>query len=225
MVTLAGIMSPVRPPAAKEAWPVREETKIKSRILLDKMAELVKPLSSLETRGELKKILDRVAPQYLHLKNEFGRLTMYELEVDQFVQLAAEAYDELQDLIGNDVLVLGQGDRELLLDVVESLREILHGALVNLADNQGLLNDIILECSSALQRLDMCVLTILLVLTGETKHWNPGSIKLLSRVAYEYMQEIQDIFLLHDSELHKRLNTRGQTISFEEVRREVGLPN
>jgi len=225
VVTLAGILSPVRPPAAGEVWPVRDETKIRLRTLLDKMAELVKPLSSVETRGELKKVLDRIAPQYLHLRNEFGRLTMHELNMEQFVQLATEVYDELQNLIGKDVAVLGEEDRELLLDVVESLREMLHGALGDLADNQGLLNDIVLESGSALQRLDMCLLAILLVLVGETARWNPGSIRLLSRVAQAYMDEVQDIFLVHDSELHNRLRTREQTVSLEEVKKEVELPS
>ncbi|GAG31332.1 unnamed protein product, partial [marine sediment metagenome] len=97
-------------------------------------------------------------------------------------------------------------------------------ALDTPAENQGTLTDILLECSQALQRVDMCLLAVLLVLTSEIKHWNPSAMRHLTQGAQEHMRQVEDTLLVHDFELAERLKTPEQPISLQEVRKKIGLP-
>ena len=225
MVGLAGILSPIPKTPSREPTTFTSETKNKLGPVLAKMVELVSPLSSVSTRAELRRLLDRVALEYLHLRNEVGRLIMDELSKDEFARFAMEAYDEFLKLVTADVAILSDQDREMLDDVIQSLRELLESALDTPAENQGTLTDVLLECSQALQRVDMCLLVALLVLTGEIKHWNPAAIRYLTQGAQEYMRQVEDTLLIHDFELAERLKTREQPISLQEVRKKIGLPS
>lgn len=223
MVGLAGILSPIPKTPSRERSIFTSETKNKLALILSKMVELVSPLSSVSTRPELRKLLDHVALAYLHLRNELGRLIMDELSKDEFAQFATEAYDEFLKLVMADVAILSDQDREMLADVIQSLRELLESALDTPAENQGTLTDVLLECSQALQRVDMCSLAVLLVLNGEIKHWNPEAIRHLTQGAQEYMRQVEDTLLIHDFELAERLKTREQPISLREVKEKLGL--
>lgn len=223
MVSLAGILSPVPRGRAEEFPAIANKSKTKLETLIAKITEIVSPLASVSTRGELRRLLDRIAPEYLHLNNEAGRLIMDELSAGEFSQFAARASGELLNLIRADETVLGAKDQELLDDIVESLRELLQGVMDIPAESQGALTDILLECSSALQRVNLCLSAIILVLTLETRRWNPIAIKLLTRAAPEFMRQVEDVFLVHDAELVERLNIREQSVSLEEVRKELGL--
>jgi len=225
MVGLAGILSPIPRTPSREPTIFTSETRNKLEFVLAKMVELVSPLSSVSTRTELRRLLDRIAPEYLHLRNEVGRLTMAELSGDEFARFAAEAYDEFLKLVMANTAFLNDEDQEKLGDVIQSLRELLENALNTPAENQGTLTDILLECSHALQCVDMCLLSILLVLTGEIKHWNPIAIRHLTQDAQDHMRQVEDTFLIHDFELAERLRTRERPISLQEVRKRIGLPS
>ena len=224
MIGLAGILSPIPRTPSREPTTFTSDTRNNLESVLAKMVELVSPLPSVSTRTELKRLLDRIAPEYLHLRNEVGRLVMNELSKDEFARFATEAYDEFLKLVTADAAVLSEQDREMLSDVIQSLRELLESALDTPAENQGTLTDILLECSQALQRVDMCLLAVLLVLTSEIKHWNPSAMRHLTQGAQEHMRQVEDTLLVHDFELAERLKTPEQPISLQEVRRKIGLP-
>lgn len=225
MVGLAGILSPIPTTPSREPATFTRETENKLESVLAKMVELVIPLSSVSTHSELRRLLDRFAPEYLHLRNEVGRLIMDELSEDEFARFATQAYDEFLKLVTTDVAILSDQDREILGDVIQSIRELLESALDTPAENQGTLTDILLECSQDLQRVDMCLLAVLWVLTGEIKHRNPTAIRHLTQAAQEHMRQSEDILLIHDFELADRLQTREQPISLQEVRKSIGLPS
>ena len=224
MVGLAGILSPIPRTPGREPTTFTSDTRNNLESVLAKMVKLVSPLLSVSTRAELKRLIDHVAPEYLHLRNEVGRLIMDELSKDEFARFATEAYDEFLKLVTADATVLSEQDREMLVDVIQSLRELLESALDTPAENQGTLTDILLECSQALQRVDMCLLAVLLVLTSEIKHWNPSAMRHLTQGAQEHMRQVEDTLLVHDFELAERLKTPEQPISLQEVRRKIGLP-
>ena len=225
MVGLAGILSPIPTTPSKKPTAFTSETIKKLEYVLAKTMELVVPLASVSTHAELRRILDRVAPEYLQLRNEVGRLIMNELSKDKFAHFATEAFDELLKLVTDDAAILSNQDREMLGDVIQSLRELLESALDTPAENQGTLTDILLECSQALQRVDMCLSSVLLVLTGEIKHWNSAAIRYLTQSAQEHMRQVEDTLLIHDFELTERLKTREQPLSLREVRKKIGLPS
>jgi len=224
MVGLAGILSPIPRTPSREPTIFTSETRNKLELVLAKMVELLSPLSSVSTRTELRRLLDRIAPEYLHLRNEVGRLIMAELSEDEFARFATEAYDEFLKLVMDDATILTDQDREKLCDVIQSLRELLESALNTPTENQGTLTDILLECSHALQCVDMCLLSVLLVLTGEIKYWNPAAIRHLTQGGQEHMRQVEDTFLIHDFELAERLKTREQPVSLQEVRKRIDLP-
>ncbi len=225
MVGLAGILSPIPRMPSREPTTFTSDTRNNLESVLAKLAELVSPLPFVSTRAELKRLLDRVAPEYLRLRNEVGRLIMDELSKDEFARFATEAYDEFLNLVTTDATVLSEQDREMLGDVIQSLRELLESALDTPAENQGTLTDILLECSQALQRVDICLLVILLVLTDGIRHWNPSAIRHLTQGAQEHMRQVEDTLLVHDFELAERLKTPEQPISLQEVMRKIGLPS
>jgi hypothetical protein len=200
------------------------ETGNKLEVVLAKTIQLLSPLSSVSTRTELRRLLDRIAPEYLHLRNEIGRLIMAELSEDEFARFATQAYDEFLKLVVANAAILSDRDQEKLGDVIQSLRELLESALNTPAENQGTLIDILLECSQALQYVDMCLLSVLLVLTGEIKHWNPTAIRQLTHGAQEHIRQVEDTFLIHDSELAERLKTREQPVGLQDIRKRIGLP-
>jgi hypothetical protein len=224
MTGLAGILSPIPRTPSKEPTIFTSETGNKLEVVLAKMVQLLSPLSSVSTRTELRRLLDRIAPEYLHLRNEIGRLIMAELSEDEFARFATQAYDEFLKLVMANAAILSDRDQEKLGDVIQSLRELLESALNTPAENQGTLTDILLECSQALQYVDMCLLSVLLVLTGEIKHWNPTAIRHLTHGAQEHIRQVEDTFLIHDSELAERLKTREQTVSLQDIRKRIGLP-
>jgi hypothetical protein len=224
MTGLAGILSPIPRTPSKEPTIFTSETGNKLEVVLAKMVQLLSPLSSVSTRTELRRLLDRIAPEYLHLRNEIGRLIMAELSEDEFARFATQAYDEFLKLVMANAAILSDRDQEKLGDVIQSLRELLESALNTPAENQGTLTDILLECSQALQYVDMCLLSVLLVLTGEIKHWNPTAIRYLTHGAQEHIRQVEDTFLIHDSELAERLKTREQPVSLQDIRKRIGLP-
>ena len=224
MTGLAGILSPIPRIPSKEPTIFTSETGNKLELVLAKTVQLLSPLSSVSTRTELRKLLDRIAPEYLHLHNEIGRLIMAELSEDEFARFATQTYDEFLKLVMADAAILSDQDQEKLGDVIQSLRELLESALNTPVENQGTLTDILLECSQALQCVDMCLLSVLLVLIGEIKHWNPTAIRHLTQGAQEHIRQVEDTFLIHDSELAERLKTREQPVSLQDIRKRIGLP-
>ncbi len=225
MTGLAGILSPIPRTPSKEPTIFTRETRNRLEFVLAKMVQLLSPLSCVSTRTELRRLLDRIAPEYLHLRNEIGRLIMAELSEDEFVRFATEAYDEFLKLVMAGAAILSDQDQDKLGDVIQSLRELLESALNTPAENQGTLTDILLECSQALQCVDMCLLSVLSVLAGEIKHWNPTAISHLTQGAQEHIRQVEDTFLIHDSELAERLKTREQPVSLQEIRKRIGLPS
>lgn len=201
------------------------EKKAETQRIFDEMVDLVLPLASVRRRRELEKELGRRSKEYLHLKNELWHAIVSVLPPEEVVNFALEAYREISRLVSEDIKVLGAGERELLLKLIDDLRDLLEAVVDSWDARQPALTDILLECSIPLQRVDMCMLSIVLVLVDEIKYWNTASIKLLSHAASDYMLEVEDIFLIHDDELAERLRTRGETVSFDEVKRDIGLPS
>jgi len=224
MTGLAGILSPIPRTPSKEPTIFTRETRNRLELVLAEIVQAVSPLSFVSTRTELRRRLGRIAPEYLHLRNEIGRLIMADLSEDEFARFATEAYDEFLKLVMAGAAILSDQDQDKLADVIQSLRELLESALNTPAENQGTLTDILLECSQALQCVDMCLLSVLSVLTGDIKHWNPAAISHLTQGAQEHIRQVEDTFLIHDSELAERLKTREQPVSLQEIRKRIGLP-
>ncbi|MBA7529094.1 hypothetical protein ES705_21286 [subsurface metagenome] len=227
MVTLPGILSPISDRSLiggiEHAFPPGSEAKTKLEGVFNQTLELVQPLASAETRRQLVLELDRKAQEYLRLKNNAWHLIVKELPEDQLGQFTISAYEEISRLIREDTELLGSEERELALDSIESLRDLIEAIMEGDPTKQSLLIDVLLECSAALQRADMCLTSILLVLASEIKRWTSGGIRLLCRAAREYVLQVEDIFLLHDAELNERLKMRSETVSLNEVQHEIGL--
>jgi len=224
MITLPSILSPPREPLLKKRQVLLgNEKKAQLEKVLKEMTELIQPLASIDARRRLNLELDRRAQEYLHLKNAAWRLIVSELPQEELMPFVHETYDEISNLIREDTRVLNAEDRELLLDSIDSLRELLEAVVDGLRTEQAEVIDILLECNASLQRADMCVSTTLLVLVGEITRWNVSSVKLLCHTASEHILNVEDIFLMHNNELIQRLKTRGEAVSIAEVKHELGL--
>lgn len=225
MVSIPGILSP---PTTR--WGIRHQPSLEPEIehqmqvIFDQMSGLIQPLASVRTRQELERELGRRSQDYLHLKNELWHTMLNVLPQEEVANFALEAYREISLLIGEDTRVLGDKERTLLLELIDDSRDLLMAVVDSWEARERLLTDVLLECSVPLQRADMCVSSVVLVLVDEIKYWNMASIKLLSQAAGEYMSQVEDIFLLHDDELAKRLRGKGEVVSFAEIRRDLGLP-
>jgi hypothetical protein len=226
MVTMPGILTPtpVREVLPPEYGLGLERHKMeKLGEMLSNMKELVQPLALIGTRKQLRAELDRKAHDYLHLKNEAWRLILKQLSEDQIVPSVSQLYHEVSNSIGRDTVVLGLKERSLLIDIIDSLREMFETLAEGFSTNQPQTTDILLECLTPLVRVDMCTFAIGLVLEGEIREWDATAIKLLCRETDRYMLEIEDVFLMHDKELEARLRKRLETISLQEVRERIGL--
>jgi len=224
MIAPPSILSPIGEPlSGKHRVLFESEKKAQLETVLREMTELIQPLASIDTRRRLNLELDRMAQEYLHLKNRAWRLIVSELPQEELMPFVYGMYDEISNLIRENTMVLGSEDRGLLLDSIDGLRELLEAVVDGLRTEQAEVMDILLECNSSLQRADMCLSTILLVLMGEVTRWNVSSIKLLCYTANEHTLNIEDIFLMHNKELSQRLRTRGEMVSIAEVKHELGL--
>lgn len=219
-----GILSPPRERLLEKRKALfGNEKKAQLEKIFREMTELVQPLASVDTRRQLNLELDRRAQAYLHLKNTAWRLIVSELPQEEIIPSVREMYDEISNLIREDSKVLNPEARELLLDLMDSWHELLEVIVDGLRTEQAGVIDILLECNASLQRSDMCLSAILLILMGKITRWNVASIKLLCRTASEHMLNVEDIFLMHSNELTQRLKTRDETISIEKVKCDLGL--
>lgn len=225
MVTLPGILSPASGRSLLErATASTDKVRAQLESVFDQTVELVQPLPSFEKSSQLKLELDRRAQEYLRLKNQLWHLIVNKVPEDQLSQFVLSAYDEVSRLVNEDTKLLGSEERQLVLDSIESLRELMQAILEGYtAEPSLLLIDVLLECSAPLQRANMCLDAILLVLVGEIHRWNNNGIRLLSHTGSNYMLQVEDIFLLHDIELNKRLRVKGEIVGLEEVNREIEL--
>ncbi len=227
MVTVPCILSPAIKPAVIRYDLFLSDGEIRAQIErgFDEIVELIQLLASVTTRRELEKELGRRTQEYLHLTNETWHAIVKMLPQHELVNFVLETYDEISRIISADTSVLGIEERELLLNLIDRLRDLFETVVDGLSVQQLIFTDTLLECSSSLQRVDMCLFSIILVLDGKIKRWNLASIKLLSHAASDYMLEVEDIFLMHDAELAERLRTRSEGVSLDEVKRDIGLPS
>lgn len=226
MVGIAGILSPLPSAPAKEAIQPSANVRVRLESMVAHLTELVTTLPSARTLAELRRLLEHAAPEYLHIRNEVGRLFIDGMSLEEFSQFSLHACDEMLNAIQSDCKVLSAGEKETLEDVVNSDREILSAVLRDTPESPGIIADIVLECAHAILRLDMCLLAVMLVLEGGIVRWNASAIGLLTRAAREYVSQVEDTFLLHDAELTHRMATRkSQTLALDEVKRRVGICN
>jgi len=224
MITLPGILSPIREPLPKKGEVFfRNETRAQLEEIFREIMELIQSLAFVSTRRQLNVELDRRAQEYLHSKNTAWHLIVSDLSEEELMPVVFETYSEISNLIREDTRALSYEDRRLLLDSVDSSRELLEAVVDGLRTEQAGIMDILLECNASLQRADMCLSAILLVLMGEIRRWNVSSIRLLCRTTNEHMLNVEDIFLMRNGELSRRLKTRGETVSIAEVKHEIGL--
>jgi PAS domain-containing protein len=118
---------------------------------------------------------------------------------------------------------LSSKEQKLLVDIIDSLREMFEAVAEGISANQSEAIDILLECLASLVRIDMCTFAVMLVLEGEIMEWDARAIKLLCYAAEQYMLEMEDVSLIHDKELESRLRERMETISLQQVRKQIGL--
>jgi len=224
MITPPSILSPIKEPLPEkcEAF-FSYGTKAQLEKVFREMMELIQSLASIDTRRRLNLELERRAQEYLHLKNAIWHLMISELPQEELMPLVYEEYNEISSLIRADTKVLSSESRKLLLDSIDSFRELLEAVTEGLYREQAEIIDILLECNANLQRADMCLFAILLVLMGETTRWNVSSIELLCQTANEHVLNVEDIFLMHNSELSQRLEARSEAVSIAEVKYALGL--
>lgn len=223
IVTPPGILSPTSDRSLVErSIPFTDKVGAQLERALNQLVELVQPLPLVERGSQLRLELDRRAQEYLRVKNESWHLIVSELPENQVSQFVLSAYDEMSRLVSEDTKLLRPEERQLVLDSIQSFRELLQ-AIIEGSAEQPFLTDVLLECSAPLQRADMCLSAILLVLVGEIQRWAISGIRLLARMASSYTLQIEDIFLFHDIELNERLGMKDEIVGLEEVRQEIGL--
>lgn len=220
MVIASLILSPVRETSLHKL-PLTEDQLAMLQEQASELADLVKPLTALATRKQVDTAMNEIAEEFLHGYNEVWHSV--ELSHDEFIEFAKEGYRYIADLVKEDTDILRPTEKESLLDMLESRLELLEVLTESSEVEQSRLTDIIMECIPSFERADMCLLAISLVLADKVRDWRANSIRLLCQVATEHTLRIEDTFIAHDRELIARLRTKAETISVEEVRRELGL--
>lgn len=222
MVAVPGILSRI-PRASTQGLPLASfDAASRLNKLLAEIDELVIPLASARTRAELLRLVERIAPNYLHLRNEVARL-FQGASSEAAVRWNEASRKEVSILVEKDTVVLGPDERDILVDVLDRDRDMVQALVAGFEADPVATYDLVLECASALVSLNMCLWTIHLVLDEKATQWNPTSIRLLAHLAHEAQTRVEDHFLLHDRELAERLATRGPTVGLAEVKRRVGL--
>lgn len=224
MVTLPGILSPMTEISPEKCGiPVEDKVSIEIERVYHEMGELINPLASVRTHRQLEAELNHRAQEYLHLKNKLWSLITSKLDEAQLIPSVLQAYRDISKLIKQDDIVLSPEEQEVMLDLIDSMNDLLEAFVEGFRSDRPGLIDILLECSAPLQRVDMCSSTVMLVLLSEIIRWDKAAIKLLCHTADEYMLQVEDIFFAHDKELVERLSGSSKTISLEEVRHVIEL--
>lgn len=224
MVTLPGILSP-----PTEILHRRYSTSIKDVVSVDmervlyEMEELINPFASVHTRKQLEAMLNDRAQEYLHLKNKISSLITSALAEEQFIEFFVQAYQEISKLIEQADTVLTSEEQKLMLGLIDSLSDLLKTFIAGFRSERPGIMDVLIECSAPIQRVDMCMFAVMLVLAGETKQWNEAAVKILCQAAEEYMFKVEDVLLTHNKELAERLRETPETVSLKEVKHTIGL--
>ncbi|MBI2305490.1 MAG: hypothetical protein HYU86_12190 [Chloroflexi bacterium] len=185
--------------------------------------ELFQPLALTKAQRTLEAELNKRTQEYLHLLSGVQRLINAYVPEARLVPFVLQSFEEASYLVTINAEILGSRERQILLLVLDDLRELLEASIENLRRDPGSLINVLLECAIPLLKGNMCLFTVLLVLEKEVKLWDGASIKLLCHMASKYMGEVEDVFLAHNKELGRRLDTSSPTISIDMVKQELKL--
>ena len=180
---------------------------------------LVAPLTRVESLAEAEAFVNSAEAAYRRLTEQWGKLLQ-----DHHVSAAqlADDYRERNSFL-RDWQLADVDDNERLQGVLDS-ESALFAWLVR---QQGLApnsderlrgNEVAAEASESLQRFLLVRRTLVLVMSSKLSP-SPQTISVLTRLADQYMTQIEDIFMAHA----ERDDDEGEVVPLAEVRADLGL--
>ena len=183
------------------------------------LGNLLAPMARITARATLEDLLHSSGPKFLAIKSEMmGLLWPLLSEASQ----ASGLYELMRMLCGVKVDLLGEDDTRTLvapIDSAEGLSEWSSGLLREGGSRSYLLESIQQQAGEFILRADMCINTLMMVLSDDLKDWEPRSLGILVSAADEHMVVVEDCFLASAGSI----DMTEETVSYESLRKKFGI--
>lgn len=217
MVTLL-VYPPISNPQQGDSELTLEELE-RIESLTEDLGNLLAPMGRIAARDTLEDLLHSSGPKFLAIKSEMmGLLWPLLSEASQ----ASGLYELMRMLCGVKVDLLGEDDTRTLvatIDSAEGLSEWSSGLLREGGSRSYLLESIQQQAGEFILRADMCINTLMMVLSDDLNDWEPGSLGILVSAADEHMVAVEDCFLASAGSI----DMTEETVSYESLRKKLGI--
>ncbi len=187
--------------------------------LIGELGNLFAPMARIAVRDTLEELLRSSVPRYLTLKRKLLELLWPLLSNAEQASRLYEFMRELCELKGD---LLGENNTRILVATIDSA-EGLNGWASALVREGGpaayRLEAIQQQVGKFVLHADMCINTLMMVLSDQLKDWEPGSLEILVSAADEHMTEIEDVFLASTSVS----DDAEETVPFSSLRKDLEI--
>lgn len=196
---------------------VDESTRVDE--LIADLANLLAPLVRINSDAALGEFLRSTTPKFFAWKKEMVELLWPYLTNPEDT---SRVYEEIRELVHSKSDLLGESALEELLGAIDSAEGLNEWAMNSVQSGRAaayLLESRVQQVGESVQYADICMNTLLLVLSEQLTDWEPSAVPMLASAADEYMTNVEDAYLSAsvDSE------AGGPAIDYEAVRRDLGV--
>ena len=207
----------------------REDDDPEWRMLMTRTAEIMQPLLMANNSKQLRRRVERSVSDYTPIRVLLGfKLVSAASEAKQSGEdLVAEINAEIWDALGSESKVpCLPADRKILMEVLRHQAEFAALAENVPFENKAALLAAFMDGYWALQKLDLCISTVLFIALMELRTQRDETVHWLCLAARHYLNEWQSALFANDPVLQERLSRPLEslkTISSEEMRNRLEL--
>ena len=187
--------------------------------LTEDLGNLLAPMARIAARDTLEDLLHSSAPRFLSIKNEMmGLLWPFMSDTSQ----ASGLYELMRMLCGAKADLLGEDDTRTLIAVIDSAEGLSDWSVASIREGGShaySLEAIQQQVGEFILRADMCINSLMMVLSDNLKDWEPGSLGILVSAADEHMATVEDALLASTGSS----DATEETVSYQSLRTEFGI--
>ena len=217
MVTLL-VYPPISNPQQGDSALTSEELE-RIESLTEDLGNLLAPMARIAARDTLEDLLHSSAPRFLSIKNEMmGLLWPFMSDTSQ----ASGLYELMRMLCGVKADLLGEDDTRTLIAVIDSAEGLSEWSVASIREGGShaySLEAIQQQVGEFILRADMCINSLMMVLSDDLKDCEPGSLGILVSAADEHMATVEDTLLASTGSS----DANEETVSYDSLRTELGI--
>jgi hypothetical protein len=190
---------------------------------LDELAtesvHVLAPITRVSSKDVLEGLLQSVTPRFLPLKAGLVELLWpYLADQDQ----SADMYETMRQLAKSKTDLLGSTVLEVVIGTIDSV-EGLHDWSIKAVQAGGpaiyRLESMVQQVGESVQRADVCMTALLMILSDQLSDWEPSAIPILAQAADRHISVVEDAFLAQSGVAEPD----DTTIPYDQMRTDLAL--